>query len=202
MNLLLLLDLTGTFFFAVSGALVALKKKMDIFGVVVLGCVTAIGGGTLREVLLGQFPPFVFRNDTYIYVAAAGSFLTYIFIEHYKRVRSIALLADALGLGTFVSIGVAKALEANITPVSAVILGVITAVAGGVIRDVLAGEIPYVLTRDFYAVTCVLGGILYLVLVGFLIPQKIIMATVTAFIVFLRILAIRYNWKLPHRRPK
>ena len=91
-------------------------------------CVTAIGGGTLREVLLGQFPPFVFRNDTYIYVAAAGSFLTYIFIEHYKRVRSIALLADALGLN-LVSIGAKR--SKPISPGSAVILGVITAVAGG-----------------------------------------------------------------------
>jgi len=199
MNPLLILDLTGTFFFAVSGALVALKKEMDLFGVLVLGCITAIGGGTLREVLLGQFPPFVFRENAYIYVAVAGSLLTYFFIEQCKRIQSVILLADALGLGTFVSIGVTNALQANITPVSAVILGVITAVAGGMIRDVLAGEIPFVLKRDFYAATCVLGGIVYLILAGFQTPQKIIIPTVTAFIVFLRILAIRYNWKLPRK---
>ncbi|NLP37280.1 MAG: TRIC cation channel family protein, partial [Firmicutes bacterium] len=89
MSLLFLLDLTGTFFFAVSGALVALRKNMDLFGVIVLGCVTAIGGGTLREILLGQFPPFVLRQDLYLYVAIIGSILTYLFIEYYRRVHSI-----------------------------------------------------------------------------------------------------------------
>jgi len=202
MSLLFLLDLTGTFFFAVSGALVALRKNMDLFGVIVLGCVTAIGGGTLREILLGQFPPFVLRQDLYLYVAIIGSILTYLFIEYYRRVHSIGLLADALGLGTFVSIGVTRALEANITPIGAIVLGTISAIAGGMLRDVLAGEIPYVLTRDFYAITCILGGIVYLILVSFHIPQKYIMAIVTVFVVVLRILAIRYNWKLPRKKLK
>ncbi|HHX73528.1 MAG TPA: trimeric intracellular cation channel family protein, partial [Firmicutes bacterium] len=131
MTLLFLLDLTGTFFFAVSGALVAIKRKMDLFGIIVLGCVTALGGGTLRELLLGRIPPFVFRQDLYLYVAISGALLTYFFLEYFLRIHSVVLLADALGLGTFVTIGVSQALQAEITPTGAVILGTITAVAGG-----------------------------------------------------------------------
>lgn len=197
MSLLFILDMAGTFFFAVSGAMVAVKKNMDLFGVIVLGTITAIGGGTLREVLLGQFPPFVFRQDVYLYLAVTGALLTFLFVEQLLHIRSVVLLADAVGLGTFVTIGVLRALNADITPTSAVILGTVTAVAGGMIRDVLAGEIPFVLTRDFYAVSCILGGILFLVLRHFGLPASTVMAATTSFVIALRVLAIRFNWRLP-----
>lgn len=197
MNLLFILDIAGTFFFAISGAMVGIKKNMDLFGIIVLGTVTAIGGGTLREILIGQFPPFVFRQDLYFYLAICGSLFTYIFLEQLIRIRSIVLLADAVGLGTFVTIGVTRALDVDITPTSAVILGTITAVAGGMIRDVLAGEIPFVLTRDFYAVSCIIGGIAYLTLNSLGTPRSITMAATTLLVIILRVLAIRYHWKLP-----
>jgi uncharacterized membrane protein YeiH len=197
MNLLLLLDMAGTFFFAVSGAMVAIKKNMDLFGIIVLGTVTAIGGGTLREILIGQFPPFVFRQDLYFYLAIIGSLFTWLFVEQLLRVRSVVLLADAVGLGTFVTIGVTRALAVDITPTSAVILGTITAVAGGMIRDVLAGEIPFVLTRDFYAASCILGGIAYLSMAYLGVPVNITMAVTTILVIVLRVLAIRYRWTLP-----
>ncbi|EEG77829.1 trimeric intracellular cation channel family protein [Dethiobacter alkaliphilus] len=197
MGLLFFLDMAGTFFFAVSGAMVGVKKNMDLFGIIVLGTVTAIGGGTLREVLIGQFPPFVFRQDVYFYVAIIGSLFTYLFVEYLLRIKSIVLLADAVGLGTFVTIGVTRALSVDITATSAVILGTITAVAGGMIRDVLAGEIPFVLTRDFYAVSCILGGITYLALNSLQAPQNATMAVTTLLVIVLRVLAIRFGWKLP-----
>lgn len=197
MNLLFILDMAGTFFFAVSGAMVAIKKNMDLFGIIVLGTVTAIGGGTLREIFIGQFPPFVFRQDLYFYLAIGGSMITFIFVEQLLRIRSVVLIADAVGLGTFVTIGVTRALDADITPTSAVILGTITAVAGGMIRDVLAGEIPYILTRDFYAVSCILGGILYLILDGAGVTRPVTMAATTSLVILLRVLAIRFQWKLP-----
>lgn len=197
MNLLFVLDLAGTFFFAISGAMVAIKKNMDLFGIIVLGTVTAIGGGTLRDILIGNFPPFVFHQDLYFYLAIIGSLITWLFVEQLLRIRSVVLLADAVGLGTFVTIGVTRALAVDITPTSAVILGTITAVAGGMIRDVLAGEIPFVLTRDFYAVSCILGGIVYLGLIALTVPQSVTMAVTTVFVIVLRVLAIRYNWKLP-----
>ncbi|NLZ93887.1 MAG: trimeric intracellular cation channel family protein [Firmicutes bacterium] len=201
MNLLLILDLTGTFFFAVSGAMVAIKKDMDLLGIIVLGTVTALGGGTLRELFLGNFPPFVFQQDLYFYLAIAGSLFTFLFVEQLLHIQSVILLADALGLGTFVTIGVTKALAAAITPTSAVILGAITAVAGGMIRDILAQEIPYVLTKDFYAITCVLGGITFIMLKNMGLPRQPAMAATTLLVICLRILAIRYRWYLP-RRPR
>jgi uncharacterized membrane protein YeiH len=197
MNLLFIFDLAGTFFFAISGSMVAIKKNMDLFGIIVLGTVTAIGGGTLRDILIGQFPPFVFRQDLYFYLAIIGSLFTWLFVEQLLRIRSVVLLADAVGLGTFVTIGVTRALAVDITPTSAVILGTITAVAGGMIRDVLAGEIPFVLTRDFYAVSCILGGIAYLGMEALDTPLHITMAITTILVIILRVLAIRYSWKLP-----
>jgi uncharacterized membrane protein YeiH len=191
--------MAGTFFFAVSGAMVAIKKNMDLFGIVVLGTVTAIGGGTLREILIGEIPPFVFRQDLYFYLAIIGSLFTWLFVEQLLRVRSIVLLADAIGLGTFVTIGVTRALSVDITPTSAIILGTITAITGGMIRDVLAGEIPFVLTRDFYAASCILGGMAYLGMASLDVPTNITMAITTIFVIILRVLAIRYHWKLPRR---
>lgn len=191
------LDLAGTFFFAVSGATVAIKKNMDIFGVAVLGIITAIGGGTLREILLGNFPPFIFRQDIYIYVALCGSMATFMFFEQFMKIRSFVLLADAVGLGTFVTIGVLRALNAAVTPTGAVILGTITAVAGGMMRDVLAGEIPFVLTRDFYAVSCIIGGCIFLVLSRLGMAENMVMASTTGLVITLRVLAIRFRWKLP-----
>ncbi len=197
MSLLFLFDMIGTFSFAISGAMVGVKKNMDIFGIVVLGIVTAIGGGTIREVFIGQFPPFAFRQDIYFYLAIAGALITYLFMNHLLRIKAIVLLADAVGLGTFVTIGVSRALAVDITPIGAVVLGTVSAIAGGMIRDVLAGEIPFVLTRDFYAVSCILGGIVYLVMAGLETPQNITMATATSVVIVLRVLAIRYSWKLP-----
>ena len=197
MSLLFILDMIGTFSFAISGAMVGVKKNMDLFGIIVLGIVTAIGGGTIREVFTGEFPPFAFRQDIYFYLAITGSLITYLFMNQLQRIKSVVLLADAVGLGTFVTIGVTSALAVDITPTGAVVLGTISAIAGGMIRDVLAGEIPFVLTRDFYAVSCILGGIVYLVMAGLEAPQNITIAVVTSVVIVLRVLAIRYGWKLP-----
>ncbi|SHF08727.1 Uncharacterized membrane protein YeiH [Desulforamulus putei DSM 12395] len=164
MTILYFLDLLGTFAFALSGALAAIKKEMDLFGVVVLALVTAIGGGTTRDVLLGNTPVFILNEPIYIYVSLAGAVCTFLFYRSFFKINSIILIVDALGLGTFVCIGVSMALEAGISFAGAVMMGVITAVMGGIIRDVLSGEVPSVLTRDFYAMTCVVGGILYIVL--------------------------------------
>jgi uncharacterized membrane protein YeiH len=200
MTLLIFLDLAGTFFFAVSGAMVAIKKKMDLFGVIVLGTITAIGGGTLREILLGKFPPFIFRRDIYLMLAVMGALAAFLFVKQLLRISSVVLLADAVGLGTFVSIGVQQALSADITPASAVILGTMTAVAGGMIRDVLAGEIPFVLTRDFYAVSCIIGGMFFLFLNRMGFGTDTVMTATTLLVIILRVLAIRYRWKLPTPR--
>ncbi|AEG59872.1 trimeric intracellular cation channel family protein [Desulforamulus ruminis] len=196
MSILFFLDLLGTLAFSLSGALMAIKKDMDLFGIMVLALVTAIGGGTTRDVLLGNTPVFILVEPVYVYVSLIGAIGSFLFYKALFKIKSVILIVDALGLGTFVCIGVSKALEANISSVGAVILGVITAVMGGIIRDLLAGEIPSVLTRDFYAIACVLGGILFIVLFNLEISKDMVMIVAAGFIIGLRLIAIKFGWNL------
>lgn len=196
MSIIYSLDLFGTFAFAISGALMAIKKDMDLFGILVLAFVTAIGGGTVRDVLLGNTPVFILNNPVYIYTSIMASIFAFLFYRLLFKINSIILIADALGLGVFVCIGISKALEANVSYTGAVLLGLTTAVAGGVIRDLLAKEIPAVLIRDFYAVTCIAGGMLYIVLLTLPLSNDKIMFLTAGFIILLRLLAIKFKWNL------
>ncbi|AEF93074.1 Uncharacterized protein family UPF0126 [Desulfotomaculum nigrificans CO-1-SRB] len=194
MTVLYFFDLFGTFAFAVSGALIAIKKEMDLFGVMVLALVTAIGGGTTRDLLLGNTPVFALTEPVYIYVSLSAAILTFLFANAFFRIHSVIMIADALGLGTFVCIGVSRGLAANISLTGAVILGVITGVVGGIIRDMLAGEVPTVLTKHFYAMTCVAGGILYITLYRLNVNHNTVMLVTAGFIIVLRLLAIKFRW--------
>ncbi|MHB8158068.1 MAG: trimeric intracellular cation channel family protein [Desulfocucumaceae bacterium] len=196
MSIIYLLDLFGAFAFALSGALMAIKKDMDLFGIVVLAFVTAIGGGTVRDILLGNTPLFILNNPVYIYLSIVASLFAFMFYRTLFKINSAILIADALGLGVFVCIGVSKALEADVSYTGAVLLGLITAVMGGIIRDILAKEIPSVLTRDFYAVTCIGGGIVYVALHSLNLPQGNIMLLTAVSVILLRLLAIMFNWNL------
>lgn len=203
MTVLSFMDLFGTLTFALSGALAAIKKDMDLFGVMVLAFVTAVGGGITRDILLGQTPVFALLDPAYALVILTGSFLAACFYHFLTRLNSAILIADAFGLGTFVCIGVSKALHAGIPFSGAVILGVITAILGGIIRDVLAGEVPAVLTRDFYAMACVAGGLIFILLHIVQVKEEIIMFTSAGATILLRLFAIRYRWnfiKVPAAR--
>ena len=196
MSIIYMLDLFGTFAFAISGALMAIKKDMDLFGIIVLAFVTAIGGGTIRDVLLGNTPVFILYDPIYIYISIIASFFAFLFYRVLFKINSIILIADALGLGVFVCIGITKALEANVSYTGAVLLGLTTAVVGGVIRDLLAKEIPAVLIRDFYAVTCIAGGIIYIILLTINLSHNEIIFSTAGFIILLRLLAIKFKWNL------
>lgn len=196
-----ILDLFGTFAFALSGALMAVKKNMDLFGMVVLALVTAIGGGTLRDMMLGLTPVFILTQPVYIYISVAAALCVFLFYKLFFRINSIILIADAIGLGTFVCIGISRAIDAHVSLTGAVLLGLITAVMGGILRDLLANEIPTVLIRDFYATACIIGGIVYVILYKLGVPHNIIILATAGFIIGLRILAIKFNWnfiKVPY----
>lgn len=199
MPVLYAMDLFGTFAFAVSGALVAVKKDMDLFGVTVLALVTAVGGGTTRDLLLGSTPVFALANPAYFYASLAGALVAFLLCTTLLKVNSVVLIADAFGLGTFVCIGASRALAAGVPFTGALALGVITAVAGGIFRDLLAGEIPAVLNRDFYAMACVTGGILYIILYKSGVAEGNTMLLSAAAVIFLRILAIKYKWNFVKR---
>lgn len=197
MNIIYLLDLVGTAAFAASGAWVGVRKRMDLFGVLVLGVVTAVGGGTLRDLLLGDIPPFSLKDENYIYIAISVSLIVFANRVRFKLLEKPLLYFDAVGLGTFVVIGTTKALDFQLGWLGAILMGVMTGTAGGVFRDVLANQVPLILRREIYASACVAGGALLVILeqsgAGRLVAALFAAGTV----IIVRLLAIRYGWGLP-----
>lgn len=158
--LFLVLDLAGTFAFALNGALTAIRvAKLDVVGVVTLGMITALGGGILRDILLGSVPPATFNDWRYLAVAAAGSLIAFGFGRRLDRLARPILVLDAAGLSLFAVSGASKALDFGVGPGQAVILGAITAVGGGTLRDVLIRRIPVVLRSELYAIPALAGAL-------------------------------------------
>jgi uncharacterized membrane protein YeiH len=197
MSLLYLLDLIGTAAFAASGAWAGVRRRMDIFGVLVLGVVTATGGGTLRDILLGDFPPFSFQDETYLYISIVVSLLVFFLHRKMEFLQHPLLYFDAIGLGTFVVIGTSKALSFGTGPLGAVLLGVMTATAGGVVRDVLSNQVPLILRKEVYASACLTGALLLVLLQGSPIPHPWAALAAALTVIVVRLLAIRNQWSLP-----
>jgi uncharacterized membrane protein YeiH len=158
--LLLALDLTGTFAFAVNGGLTALRmaQQLDIVGVVTLGMITALGGGIIRDVMLDSLPPATFSDWRYLAVAAGGGLLPFLFGHYLERLNTPITLLDAAGLSLFAVTGASKALGLGLGPAQAIILGTITGVGGGTLRDVLIRQIPSVLSSGLYAIPALIGA--------------------------------------------
>ena len=197
MEIIYILDLFGTFTFAVSGALSAAGKKFDLFGALSVGFVTAVGGGTTRDLTLGTTPVFWLLDVNYLLVIAAGVFVVFLFARHLLTYGRVLLVFDAMGIGVFTLIGINKALGADVLPVFAVLMGVITAVMGGVLRDVLVNEVPLIFQKEIYATACLLGGAVYFLLAASGVAQAIVYFTTAASIIGLRLLSIRYRLGLP-----
>jgi uncharacterized membrane protein YeiH len=196
-NLLYALDLLGTAAFAASGAWAGIRRDMDLFGVLVLGLVTATGGGTLRDLLLGDTPPFIFQDETYLYLSLAVSLAVFFLHRRLAFLQHPLPYFDAVGLGTFVVIGTGKALAFHLGFFGSVMLGVMTATAGGMIRDVLSGRVPMVLQREVYASACLAGAALLWLLYHTPVPRPWALLASALTVIVLRLLAIRHNWSLP-----
>ncbi len=197
MEIIYILDLFGTFTFAVSGALSAAGKKFDLFGALSVGFVTAVGGGTVRDLTLGATPVFWLTDVNYLLVIAAGVFVVFLFARHVLAYGRVLLFFDALGIGVFTLIGINRALGAGVLPIFAVLMGVVTAVVGGVLRDVLVNEVPLIFRSEVYATACLLGGAVYFLLAASGVPQAVVFFSTAAFVTGLRLLAIRYRFHLP-----
>lgn len=203
-TILLVFELIGTVAFAASGAIVALSKKMDIFGVVTLGVVTAVGGGVIRDLVLGHTPPATFQNPLYALVAIGVSVILFIpwvrkILFHKPRVYELVmLLMDSLGLGIFTVMGIqaAYSTEGEHNAFLLVFVGMITGVGGGIIRDLLAGNTPFILVKHFYASASLIGAVVCIVLWYFLGSFAAI-AGGTVVTIILRLLAARFHWSLP-----
>lgn len=197
MTVLYALDLIGTAAFAASGAWVAVRRRMDLFGVLVLGLVTAVGGGTLRDLLVGALPPFSLQNEIYLYVSIAAALAVFVARNRFQLVERPLLVLDAVGLGTFVVIGTTKALDFQLGFLGAALMGVMTCTAGGVIRDVLANQVPLILRKEVYASACLAGSLLLVALEMLGTPRPTAALLAAATVIAIRLLAIHYNWSLP-----
>lgn len=193
-----ILDAIGILVFAISGALTAIYKKLDLFGVYCIAFVTALGGGTVRDVMIGRTPVGWMLDLNYIYLITFGFLLSLIFNRYLERLRISMLLFDTIGLGVFTLIGLEKGIEYGLSPVICVILGTLTATFGGVIRDILCNEIPVLFRKEIYATLCIAGGILFFVLKELQMQADGISLLVATFIITFRLIAYKYNWSLPN----
>jgi uncharacterized membrane protein YeiH len=196
-DLLLTLDLAGTAVFAVSGAAVGVKHRLDVFGVCVLAFVAGNAGGMLRDVLIGAIPPAAFRGWEYVTVSLLAGVVTFIWHPRLERLQIPILIFDAAGLGLFSVAGTQKALAFGANPLIAALLGMLTGIGGGMLRDVLVREIPTVLRKDLYALAALAGAVV--VVAGPMLHLRPALATTAGAILCfaVRLVAIRRGWALP-----
>jgi len=191
------LDLFGVAVFAVSGSLAAGRKHMDVFGVVVLGLVTALGGGTLRDTLLDVSPVFWIGDRIYLLVAVASALLTFTAVRVITVPWRVLLISDAFGLAVFMAIGTAKTLSVTQLPSISMIMGVMTGVAGGMIRDVLSAEVPLILRKEIYATAALCGSFVFIIMNRFGLADTASLLLSALVTLLIRLAAIHYNFSLP-----
>ncbi len=197
-----LLDLLSIFVFAISGALSAINKKLDLFGVVIIGFVTAIGGGTVRDMLLGGQPVGWTQNPRIFVAVFLGVAFAIIFRRFILKLRKTMFLFDSIGIGLATILGLQKGLDFGVIPSIAIIFGVMSATFGGVIRDTLCNEIPLILRKEIYATACISGALLFLILDETKLPYAYNLMITISFIVLLRIVSVRCKLSLPVPRVK
>ena len=196
-NLIYALDLIGTFVFAISGLLLASSKKLDLFGASVIAFITAVGGGTLRDVLVGSQPVGWMEDLNYLLVIGLGIVFGLFFKRVFEKLRKTMFMFDSIGIGLFTILGIQKTLGLGLSPVIALMMGTISAVFGGVLRDTLVNEIPLIFRKEIYATACLLGGLLYLLLDEFSVHSDWKILITINFIIILRIFAVKKRWSFP-----
>ncbi|MDU8886515.1 trimeric intracellular cation channel family protein [Yeosuana sp. MJ-SS3] len=190
-------DILGTIAFAISGVLVAMNKRMDIFGIIIIAFVTAIGGGTLRDVITGQTPVNWMLDITYTYVIIGASIFAIVLKNKINYLRTSLFLFDTIGIGLYTVVGVEKGIALGLHPILCIALGTVTACFGGVIRDMLCNEIPVIFRREIYATACLLGGVSYFVLSNFL-GEQFTFVIAGIIVITVRLLAVKFNIALPN----
>lgn len=191
------IEILGTIAFAISGSFAAMQRRLDPFGVLIIAFVTSIGGGTVRDLLLGDTPVAWMRDVNYCLLILVTSLLTIFFKTQIKKFKVTLFLFDSLGLGLFTLVGVQKGIVFGLSPGICVALGTITGCFGGIIRDTLLNTIPLIFRKEIYATACILGGVLYFALVRFNLEADVAKVIVIAFIFTLRIVVVRYKLTLP-----
>ncbi|MEH1014931.1 trimeric intracellular cation channel family protein [Micromonospora sp. CPCC 206060] len=194
---LLFADLTGVAVFAASGASAAVAKRLDLFGVIFVGFVAALGGGIFRDLVIDEVPPLAFADWRYAGTAAVTAGIVFWFHPQFARLRTTVLVLDAAGLGLFTITGTLKALDAQVPAVGACFIGMLTAIGGGLGRDLLTGEIPVVLRREIYAVAALLGSVTVVVLDHARLTGPAPLTAAVALVFGVRLVALRRRWSAP-----
>ena len=191
------LEILGTLAFAFSGALAGFNKRMDVFGIFVIAFVTAMGGGMLRDMLIGNTPVVWMKDLTYLLIIALGAFTAIIFRKKLMYFRKSLFLFDTIGLGIFTIIGIEKGIEAGLHPVVCITLGTMTACFGGVVRDILCNDIPVIFRKEIYATICILGGIVFFILKEIDLTNDLIYLFTSSLIIVIRLVVVVKKWRLP-----
>jgi len=197
MTIFYILDILGTIAFAISGALVAMNKKMDPFGVFIIAFVTAVGGGTLRDVLIGKQPVIWMTDITYVFLISSAVFIAILFRKKLKHLQKSLFLFDTIGLGIFTITGTEIGINAHFHPVISIALGTMTASFGGVIRDILCNEVPILFRKEIYATACIFGSIAFIILHHLNIDQTIVYVSTILIVIAIRLVAVKYKLSLP-----
>lgn len=195
--------MAGIAAFSISGVFAAMEKKLDVFGVFIIAFATALGGGTLRDVLIGDVPVSWMHNLNYGVIVLFSTVAAMLFTNAINNYHRILLAFDSLGLGFFTILGIEKGINLGLHPAICIILGTITACFGGVIRDISINNIPLIFQKEIYATTCIFGGIVYFLLRRAGVAEVPVEAICIAAIIVLRLTAVKYNWRLPliHGKP-
>ncbi|WP_299314020.1 trimeric intracellular cation channel family protein [uncultured Aquimarina sp.] len=191
------LDILGTIAFAISGALSAMNRRLDLFGIFIIAFVTAVGGGTLRDVLIGATPVAWMQNTLNLYIIGGVTGLSIILRNKLDYLKKSLFLFDTIGLGIFTIIGVETGIHTELDPIVSVALGTMTGCFGGVIRDILCNEIPVIFRKEVYATASIAGGICFMILYSLNIPVNIIYISTTLLIIIIRLLVVKFKVSLP-----
>lgn len=196
-NIFNILDLLGTSAFAISGALAAMNRKLDLFGIFIIAFVTAIGGGTLRDILIGHTPVTWMEDMIYFYLIGIVTILAIIFRNKLFYLKRSLFLFDTIGLGVFTITGVEIGVGADLHPIISVTIGVMSASFGGVIRDILCNEIPVIFRKEIYATACLIGAITYLLMDYLQLDQNFIYIVTASIVISIRLMVVKYKIALP-----
>jgi len=196
-ELLKLIDLLGTVAFAVSGVFAAMQKRLDAFGILIIAFITSVGGGTLRDMMIGDLPVSWMKNISYFVIILLTTALVIIFQNSIQNFQKTLLVFDSIGLGFFTILGLQKGILFGLHPAICIALGTVTACFGGIIRDISLNNIPLIFQKEIYATACIFGGIIYFPLLKTALSKDIIDVICIISIFLIRIMAVKYNWSLP-----
>lgn len=193
----IIFDLLGTSAFAISGALAAMNRRLDLFGIFIIAFVTAIGGGTVRDILIGNTPVTWMENSIYIYLIGIVTIIAIIFRTQLDRLKKSLFLFDSIGLGIFTITGVELGIQNDLNPIISITLGAMTGTFGGVIRDILCNEIPVIFRKEIYATASIMGGLAFIFLYELNLNQDVIYIITSLTVILIRLMAVKFKISLP-----